>query len=136
MFDRMLDKKTEPSLDEFISYCGSTKELVLDLDIFLTEEMSLAKTLRFPYGNSYGWGLKYFLKRKHICDVFAEKDAFTVMLRLDNSQYEKIYNDLLPYTRGFIDNKYPCGSGGYIHYRVLKAEHLKDIEMLLELKVK
>ncbi|MDU2266951.1 MAG: DUF3788 family protein, partial [Clostridium celatum] len=57
-------------------------------------------------------------------------------LRLDNSQYEKVYNDLLSYTKEFIDKKYPCGKGGYIHYRVLTVEHLKDIKMLLQFKAK
>ncbi len=136
MFERILDKQKKPSLEEFISYCGNRKNLFVNLDTFLTEEMMLERLLRFPYGNEYGWGVKYFIKNKHICDVFAEKDAFTVMLRLDNSQYEEVYNDLLSYTKEFIDKKYPCGKGGYIHYRVLTEEHLKDIKMLLQLKAK
>lgn len=135
MFERMLDKNQKPSIEEFISYCGSTKELLKGLDIFLTDNLELDKLLRFPYGNNYGWGIKYFKKNKHVCDIFAEKDAFTVMIRLDNSQYEKVYNDLFPYTKEFIDKKYPCGNGGWIHYRVLVAEHLEDIKTLLRLKV-
>lgn len=54
MFERMLEKKKKPSFEEFISYCESTKELILNLDIFLAEYMGL-----------------------------------------DNSQYEKVYDDLL-----------------------------------------
>ena len=134
MYERMLDKGKRPSLEEFISYCGDGKELIDDLNVFLTDNMGLEKLLRFPYGNNYGWSIKYSLKNKHICDVFAEKDAFTVMIRLDNSQYETAYNNLLPYTQEFIDNKYPCGNGGWIHYRVLTKEHLEDIKILLQLK--
>lgn len=33
-----------------------------------------------------------------------------------------------------IDAKYPCGSGGWIHYRITNKEHLDDIMKLLELK--
>lgn len=39
------------------------------------EELKIEKLMRFPYGNSYGWGMKYFIKNKHVCDIFAEKDA-------------------------------------------------------------
>lgn len=136
MYERMLDKANQPTFDEFTIYCGNTRELFLDLDRFLTEELRADKLLRFPYGNKYGWSYKYFIKRKHICDVFAEKDAFTIMVRLDNEQFESIYNDLLQYTREFIDHKYPCSDGGWIHYRVLSKEHTEDIKMILNKKVK
>ena len=33
-----------------------------------------------------------------------------------------------------IDNKYPCGDGGWIHYRVICQEHFEDIKKLLEIK--
>lgn len=70
-----------------------------------------------------------------ICDVFAEADAFTVMIRLSGKQFASVYDELQPYTREYIDNKYPCGDGGWLHYRVLEPEHLKDIETLLSVKL-
>ena len=33
-----------------------------------------------------------------------------------------------------IDNKYPCGDGGWIHDRVICQEHYEDIKKLLEIK--
>jgi hypothetical protein len=131
----MLDKQNKPTMKAFFSYCGNTSALFEKLNLFLTDELKMDAMMRFPYGNSYGWGLKYSLKRKHICDVFAEKDAFTVMLRLSNTQFEKEYDDMTDYTKEYIDNKYPCSDGGWIHYRVLKEEHLQDIEKLLQIKI-
>ncbi len=136
MFERMLDRRNEPTVEAFISYCGSRGGLLADLDTFLTNEMMLERTLRFPYGNRYGWGFKYSVKKRHICDVFAEKDAFSVMVRLDDSLCGQIHDAVSPYTQGFLDTKYPCGDGGYIHYRVLTSDHLKDIEMLLRYKIR
>lgn len=135
MYERLLDKKNQPTPEAFAGYCGSTKDLFLRLDQFLTEECGAQKLLRFPYGNRYGWGYQYAKKSKHLCDVFAEKDAFTVMLRLANTQYDKIRNALLPYTQAYIENKYPCGDGGWIHYRVLSEEHLEDLRLLLKQKL-
>ena len=31
-------------------------------------------------------------------------------------------------------NKYPCGDGGWIHYRVICQEHYEDIKKLLAVK--
>lgn len=58
------------------------------------------------------------------------------MLRMDNRQYEAVYDDLLPYTKEVIDGKYPCGDGGWIHYRILCREHLEDAKKLLDQKCK
>lgn len=88
MHERMLDKQHQPTMDQFLEHCGKARELFQVLDAYLTDDLKTEKMLRFPYGNSYGWGMKYALKSKHICDVFAEKDAFTVMLRLSNKQFE------------------------------------------------
>ena len=135
MYERMLDKQHKPTYGDFTEYCGNCKNLFEKVDVFLINELKTEKLMRFPYGNSYGWGMKYFIKSKHICDIFAEKDAFTVMLRLTNMQFEEVYNELSNYTKEFIDKKYPCGEAGWIHYRVLTEQHLEDIKILLQLKV-
>ena len=135
MYERMLDKQQEPTYEEFIEYCGKCKNLFEKVDVFLMEELKIEKLMRFPYGNSYGWGMKYFIKNKHVCDIFDEKDAFTIMLRLTDTKFEKIYNEVAPYTRECIDNKYRCGSWGWIHYRVLTEQNLEDVKKMLQIKV-
>lgn len=134
MYERMLDKTHQPEINEFFDYCGETKVLFKELNRFMLEDIKTENLLRFPYGKKYGWGIKYSTKRRHICDVFAEKDAFTVMLRMTNLQFEEEYNTLSDYTKRYIDNRYPCGDGGRIHYRVLNEVQLKDIETMLRAK--
>lgn len=56
------------------------------------------------------------------------------MMRLSNNQYEAIYDELDKYTQEHIDNKYPCGDGGWIHYRVTCKEYYEDIKKLLSVK--
>ncbi len=84
----------------------------------------------FPYGNQYGWGIGHYIKKKFLCNIFAEAGAFTVMVRLTDAQYETIYGELKKYTQEYIDNK----DGGWIHYRVICQEHYEDIKKLLEVK--
>ena len=135
MHKRMLDKMNRPSIEEFRSFIGSREDMFENLDDFMGEVQNIQRELRFPYGNHYGWGIKYSVRKKHICDIFAEKDAFTVMMRLSNDQFEGLYSGLSAYTREYIDNKYPCGSGGWIHYRVLEPEHLEDVKKMLGVKL-
>lgn len=135
MYERMLEKQHMPTLEEWMQHCGERKTMFTEVDDYLTGELGAERLLRFPYGNRYGWSMKYFNKNKHICDVFAEKDAFTVMLRLTNIQFEKVYDSVTKDTKEYIDKKYPCGQGGWIHYRVLTEQHLSDVKKLLRLKV-
>ncbi len=135
MYERMLDKQNQPAYEEFAEYCGACKDLFEQTDAFLIHELKAEKLMRFPYGNDYGWGIKYSLKKKLICDIFAEKDAFTIMLRLTDTQFEQVYAFSSTYTQEYIDNKYPCGNGGWIHYRVLTSDHLEDAKRMLEAKV-
>ena len=35
--------------------------------------------------------------------------------RMLNKQFKSIYEELQEYTQKYIDKKYPCGDGGWIH---------------------
>lgn len=54
--------------------------------------------------------------------------------RMLDKQYQSVYGRLTDYTRRYIDNKYPCNDGGWIHYRVTSQEHVDDICTLLSMK--
>lgn len=132
----MLDKQIVPSFEDLTSYCGETGALWIELDRFFKNEFNAKDYIRFPYGNKYGWSKKYSYKNKHICDVFAEKDAFMVLIRISSDAIEPIYKDLSDYGKAAWDNKYPCGSGGWLNYRVTCSKHLEDLIKIIEIKVK
>lgn len=136
MYERMLDKQIVPSFEDMISYCGETGVIWMELDRYFKDELNAKDCIRFPYGNKYGWSKKYSYKSKHICDVFAEKDAFMVLIRISNDAIDPIYKELSDYGKAVWDNKYPCGSGGWLNYRVTCNEHLKDLIKIIEIKVK
>lgn len=134
MYERMLNKQTPPTMEEMIAYCGANGERFAQLNKWLTATCQTEQKITFPYGNQYGWGISHHRKKKLICNVFAEKDSFTVMIRLSGKQFDSLYADVLPYTQEYIDNKYPCGDGGWIHYRVTSSEQLSDIQKMLSIK--
>lgn len=134
MYERMLNKQEKPTIEEMAEYCESCAGLFTGLNEWLSGTYGTDQTVSFPYGNQYGWGIAHRKNKKLICNVFAEADAFTVMLRLSNKQFASGYSRMQPYARELIDHRYPCGDGGWIHYRVTCGEQLDDLQMLLSAK--
>lgn len=134
MYERMLNKQVTPTIEEMTEFCGENAERFSLLNEWLTSAFHTEQKIVFPYGNKYGWGIAHKKKNKLICNIFAEDNAFTVMMRLSDQQYNTVYGELQKYAQEHIDNKYPCGDGGWIHYRVTCGEHLDDIKTLLSVK--
>ena len=134
MYERMLNKQLIPTLEEMATYCSENAQRFSMINDWLTTAFHTEQRVVFPYGNKYGWGIGHYKKKKLICNIFAEDGAFTVMMRLTDVQYAAVYGELKKYTQEHIDNKYPCGDGGWIHYRVICQEHYEDIVKLLEAK--
>lgn len=136
MYERLLDKDLKPDFQELLDYCGDCKNLWQKLNDYIVEKYDAKVQIRFPYGNKYGWSVKYSRKAKHICDIFAEKGAFTVFMRIDNIACQSIEGELSDYSRKILKEKYPCGDGGWINYRITEQSHLEDIKRIIGVKVK
>ena len=134
MYERMLNKQEKPTIEEMTEFCGENSERFSLLNEWLVSAFHTEKKIVFPYGNKYGWGVSHKKNSKLICNIFAEDNAFTVMMRLSDKQYRAIYNQLQKYAQEYIDNKYSCGDGGWIHFRVTCKEHFDDIKILLSVK--
>lgn len=131
MYERMLNKQVVPTIEEMTSYCGVNAELFTMLNQWLSNQYCTLQETVFPYGNHYGWGIAHRSKKKLLCNIFPEDNAFTVMVRLSDRQFASVYGNMQKYTQEYMDHKYPCGDGGWIHYRVKCKEHLEDIMKLL-----
>ncbi len=134
MYERMRNKQKEPPLGEMTAYCGENGERFALLNKWLVETYGTVQKIAFPYGNQYGWGIAHRKRQKLVCNVFAEDNAFSVMVRLTNVQFASLYEQVQSYTRDYIDQKFPCGDGGWIPYRVTCQVHLEDIQKILSVK--
>ncbi|WMC93442.1 DUF3788 family protein [Kineothrix sp. MB12-C1] len=135
MYERMLDKQTMPSFDEMISFCGDVGALWIEMDSYLNDKFGIKGNIRFPYGNKYGWGMKYSYKNKHICDTFAENGAFMVLIRISDDAIKPMYNELGDYGKTVWNNRYPCGNGGWLNYRIMSKEQLPDLIKIIHIKI-
>lgn len=131
----MLNKQEVPSFQNMISYCGDVGELWTEIDEYLKKKYEIKGSIRFPYGNKYGWSMKYSYKNKLICDIFAERDAFMVLIRMLNDSINPIYDELSDYAKDIWNNKYPCGEGGWLNYRLTNKDQLQDLIKVIDIKV-
>ena len=134
MYERMLNKQVIPTFEEMVTYCGDNVGWFTSLNEWLSHKYVTEQEIVFPYGNHYGWCIAHKKKKRLLCNIFPEDNSFTVMMRLSNKQFESVYENTQKYTQKYIDNKYPCNDGGWIHFRITCKEHLDDIEKLLTVK--
>lgn len=135
MNERMLDRTHKPTFEEMVAACGETGPMFLSFNDWLTTNFQTSSEISFPYGNTYGWAIAHRQKKKLICHVFAEQGSFCVMVRLANAQFAQVYPSVSKETQEKIDHKYPCGDGGWLHYRVSNPHNLKDVEALIAAKM-
>ena len=140
MYERMLDKNQPPTTEAVESYLGEQSyKLLTEFEERLGSFCQLSREMKFPFGNSYGWGYRYSRGATHICYAFFEAGAFTVMLQLGGKHVPKVealLPELLPETRELWNERYPCGreGGGWIHFRVCNERELQDILALVKIK--
>jgi len=139
MYERMQNKEIEPSLGEMYAAIGPESVSILDdFEQFLRSSYDIVTELRFPFGNQYGWGIKFSHRTKHLCYVFPESGSFTVTLQIgaESAKLEARLDSLLFRTQEMWKHRYPCGKGGWIHYRVLDRKEIEDIKELIKIKKK
>jgi len=141
MYERLLDKNSEPTPQQVRECLGEDGfRYLLSLEDYLQTHYHLSKEIRFPFGNSYGWGYKYSHKSSHLCYAFFEKGAFTVTIQIGDKQaplVEKYLSTLSPKAQKLWKNRYPCGdNGGWVHYRILSGDDLNDVYKFISAKKK
>lgn len=91
MYERMTDKTIQPELTTIEHYVGEASwALIQEFENQLNSRYDLNRELRFPFGQSYGWGFKYAHKTKHLCYLFFEKDAVTITLQIGDREVPKL----------------------------------------------
>ena len=139
MYERMLDGGHRPSTLEIQNTLGMKACSYLNLlETRLADLYDLRKEFRFPFGNDYGWGVKYSHKAVHLVYVFFEQGAFTVMLQIGDARVPLMKESLSSWSekaRTLWENRYPCGEeGGWIRYRILEQEEIEEIIRLIMIK--
>ena len=137
MYERLVDKNTIPSMEEFVSHIGSCKELFFNIQLLLTDELGAEMKFGFSRDSSLrAWGTDFKRKSKYLCTIIAEKDAFLVVMRLTDDQIKIAYDEVLPYAQECLNNYQRTSNGGWVQCRVLNTEQLDDVKKILRIRSK
>lgn len=102
---------------------------------WLSANYATLQKIVFPYGNKYGWGIGHYKKNKLICNIFAEDNAFTVMIRLSNQQWDVLYEQVQEDMQKSIEQKYPCNDSSWVHFRIKNEVNYNDIQKVLSVRL-
>ena len=130
MFERLKDKKSVPTIEEFVSHMENTRDLYEEIDAFLLKSIDSQKALKMD-AHSQCWTISYHRRKKYICNIIAEKNAFTLVTRLTESDLEKVREQASPYARECMENS-PFIGRGWIEYRVLNKDQISDAELFIQ----
>ena len=140
MGKRMLDKEHPPTSEEIKKSIGKAYPLLMYLEDNLNQRYDLKKDLKFPFGNTYGWGYKYAHKSKHLTYVFFEENDITAMIQIGTNEvdrFEKNMSNYLQKTKALWVDKYPCGDrGGWIQYTMKDQKEVDEVLEILSLRKK
>lgn len=139
MYERNLDKEHQPDTTEIKRFIGNENhDRLMALLEELNKHYDLQKELRFPFGNTYGWGYKISHKKTHLCYLFFEKGAFSLMVQIGDKQIanlELVYDRLSSKAKVEWKDRYPCGEiGGWVNHRVLDDADINDVLLLIQAK--
>jgi len=130
----MLNKQETPTFDDLVRYSGDSGPLWLTLDVNL-HQLGATREIRFPYGKDYGWSTKYSVKKKHICDIFAENGAFTALFQVSAKAIETVHDELDAYAKQVWADNSPCSTGGWISFQVLTESQMQNLEKIIRAKI-
>ncbi len=141
MYERMMDKSVLPEINDIERHIGLNGcKYLWFLEDALMKRYEIQREIRFPFGNTYGWGYKYSHKTKHLCYLFFEKDAITITLQIGDKEVpllNQVLSTLSSKTQSLWENRYPCGdNGGWMHVRILSEDDLDDGIKLIQIRKK
>jgi hypothetical protein len=138
---RLTEKTNQPLEDTVRVFIGDDAwQRLMRFEDMLRTRYDLKREMKFPFGNTYGWGFRYAHSKSLLLYVFFEQDGFCCTISIGDNKaprVESMLTELSPEIQALWNNRYPCGDlGGWIHCSVETDAELHDLVRLIEIKVK
>ena len=138
MYERLNDINTKPKCEEALRFIGASKHLFESIDNVLVNELHAKKEISFS-AHDKCWGIDYKANKKLSCEIGFEKDSVFIVAKLGLAKgniknFENMYDSLSPYAKICVDSS-PWRHVGFVEYRVLTAEHIDDLIIMLNCRV-
>jgi len=136
-YDRLLNKELVPNIKKIKQTIGNDVSLFWD-DIwnYIKDAYGINPELMF-YGKKYGWCHRFRKSSRTLCTIFPEIGSFTILITLVKKEIDKLdFKNLSEYTKNIFNNTPQLHDGRWLWIRVLKADIISDIKLLLKSKRK
>lgn len=136
-YARFLDGQSKPSERRILGAIGARRsQLWRELRTFLRINYDFKPELLF-YGEKYGWCIKYTRKKKTLCVLFPEINAFSVLVIFGKKEVAQFEENGLRFnkdTRRLFETAYQYHDGKWLYKRVLNRSDLIDVLALIKTK--
>ena len=143
MHERMVDKSTQPSYEDIVSWIGQPIATEwLALRHFLEETYAIAPIFNAG-GKRYGWNLQYRIAGRPLCEMYPEHSSFTALVILGKDELGQAMDRIEifgPTVRQAVEESPRYHDGCWMYIRVsdsVTCHHdVQDIEELILIKRK
>lgn len=132
--DERLRGKGDFSVEEIMAF-SARKDDWIDLEQKLNEDYLLEKII-IKDSPSQGWGINYRVGKNSLCYVHPEKTSLFVAFQITEAKMNEIKPFLSEYAWKVWENRYPCGKGGWMWYRLTDTKQIAELRLLLNNKKK
>jgi hypothetical protein len=137
--DLIKNKFVEPSIEQILDYMSDyTRENWIKIaNFFETEYKALPAVMYSKCSSMPGWNVKYKKGSKSLCTIYPDKEYFTVLLVLGESEIAKIKEQKDIYSRYFLDIMENSGSLNGSKWLMLGVDDdivIEDIKRAINLK--
>lgn len=143
MYERMMDKTTQPTDAEMIAFIGQPiAEAWTSLRLFLVETYDIVPIFNSG-GKKYGWNLQHRISGRPLCEMYPEHGSFTVLVILGKADLEQALVRLEAFgptvQKALVESpRYHDGCWMYIRVAdpLTSRQDVQDIEQLILIKKK
>ena len=135
-YERLLDKTTEPTLEQMQEYTGEAAPQWRLLISELGSRYEVEPERRFG-GKKYGWTLRYRRGGRTLCCVYPECGAVTALVVLGRKEVEKAMaqiDDLSPSVRMALTETEQLHDGRWLWIRVHTSKDAQSVLLLVACK--
>lgn len=132
--DDRLRGKGNYTIEEIMSF-STRHEDWLTLDHIFSDDYQIEKVI-IEDSPSQGWGINYRVGKNSLCYIHPEKNALYIAFQIKEEAIEKIKDKLSDYALKVWENRYPCGKGGWMWYRLTETKQIEEVRLLLNQKIR
>ena len=136
-YKRLLNGELAPDADQIKQTIGKDALLFWnDIWNYIQDAYEINPELVF-YGQKYGWCYRFRKGSNTLCTMFPENGSFTILITLGKKEIDKLdFKNLSEYSKNIFNNTPQLHDGRWLWIRVLKADVISDIKLLLKSKRK